>query len=78
MYARPSDLVFRAYGLTYRFGNLLNKYGKDLGKKLEGTEYRTFFDLDIKPDYQNGKISHYENKKLYYLSYLNGTLKAVN
>ena len=78
MYARPSDLVFRAYGLTYRFGNLLNRYGKDLGKKLEGAEYRTFFDLDIKPDYQNGKISHYENKKLYYLSYLNGALKAVN
>ncbi|GAB3424268.1 hypothetical protein GCM10027516_24490 [Niabella aquatica] len=78
MYARPSDLVFRAYGLTYRFGNLLNKYGKDINKKLGESEYRTFFDLDIKPDYQNGTISHYENKKLYYLSYLNGALKTVN
>ncbi|WP_114790081.1 ABC transporter substrate-binding protein [Niabella yanshanensis] len=77
MYAAPSDLVFRGYGLTYRFGHLLNRYGKDISKKLSGSEYRTFFDMDIQPDYQNGKISHYENKKLYYLKYLNGTLKAV-
>ena len=78
MYARPSDLVFRAYDLTYRFGHLINKYGKDINKKLEGTEYRTFFDLDIKPVYQNGKISRYENRKSYYLTYLNGSLKTVN
>lgn len=78
MYASPSDLVFRGYGLTYRFGHLLNRYGKDINKKLAGAEYRTFFDMDIQPDYLNGKISHYENKKLYYLKYLNGTLKAVN
>ncbi|MCH5690196.1 hypothetical protein LWM68_41775 [Niabella sp. W65] len=56
----------------------MNRYGKDINKKLAGSEYRTFFDMDIQPDYLNGKISHYENKKLYYLKYLNGTLKAVN
>ncbi|MCH5600148.1 ABC transporter substrate-binding protein [Niabella ginsengisoli] len=78
MYARPSDLVFRAYGLTYRFGHLLNRYGKDINNKLAGTEYRAFFDMEIQPDYLNGKISHYENKKLYYLKYFNGALKAVN
>jgi ABC-type branched-subunit amino acid transport system substrate-binding protein len=78
MYAAPSDLVFRGYGLTYRFGHLLNRYGKDINTKLAGSEYRTFFDMDIQPDYLNGKISHYENKKLYYLKYLNGTLKSVN
>lgn len=77
MFARPSDLVYRAYGLTYRFGNLVSKYGKAINTKLAGTEYRTFFDFDIKPTYLNGKISHYENRKLYYLKYLNGSLQAV-
>lgn len=78
MYARPSDLVFRAYGLTYRFGNLLNRYGKDLNKNLATKEFRTFFDFDIQPVYSGGKLGHYENKKLYYLNYFNGTLKGVN
>ena len=78
MFSRPSDLVFRAYGLTYHFGHLLNRYGKDINKNLSSKEYRTFYDFDIKPDYQNGAISHYENKKLYFLNYLNGAIKAVN
>ncbi|WP_346236068.1 ABC transporter substrate-binding protein [Niabella insulamsoli] len=78
MYARPSDLVFRAYGLTYRFGQLLNKYGRNINTKLGGSEFRAFFDMNIQPDYQNGKVSHYENKKLYYLKYLDGSLKGVN
>ncbi|MFT4095432.1 MAG: ABC transporter substrate-binding protein [Niabella sp.] len=78
MYAAPSDLVYRAYGLTYRFGNLLNRYGKDINNHLAGTEYRTFYDLNIQPVYADGKISHYENKKLYYLKYFNGVLKSVN
>lgn len=78
MYARPSDLVFRAYGLTYRFGNLLNRYGKNINTNLSGKEFSTFFDFDIQPVYLSGKISHYENKKLYYLKYFNGGLKGVN
>lgn len=77
MYARPSDLVFRAYGLTYRFGNLLNRYGKEINKNLASRDFKTFFDLDIQPVYASGKLSHYENKKLYYLKYLNGVLKGV-
>ncbi len=78
MYARPSDLVFRAFGLTYKFGNLLSHYGKDINKEFDSKDYRMFFDFNIQPEYKNQKISHYENKKLYYLKYLNGTLQSVN
>ena len=78
MYARPSDLVFRAYGLTYKFGNLLNRYGKNINNNLAGSAYKTFYDLNIKPVYKQGVLSHYENKKLYYLKYFNGYLKGVN
>lgn len=77
MYARPSDLVFRAYGLTYRFGNLLNQFGKNIHSNLSRKDFNIFFDFDIQPVYQNGKISHYENKKLYYLKYKDGELTNV-
>lgn len=78
MYARPSDLVFRAYGLTYRFGKLLNQYGKDINNNLAAKIESVFFDFDIQPVYLNGKIRNYENKKLYFLKYKDGNLIAVN
>lgn len=78
MFAAPSDLVYRAYGLTYKFGNLLNRYGKDINKNLASKEYKGLYELDIQPDYLNGKISHYENRKLYYLKYFDGALAGVD
>lgn len=78
MHARPSDLVFRGYALTYTFGQLVNRYGKEVNNKLGVKEFRSFIDFNIKPEYLNGKISHYENKKLYYLRYFNGTLRVTN
>lgn len=77
MYARPSDLVFRAFGLTYKFGRLLHQYGKNLNQNLASKEYRMFIDYDFQPVYGNGKLNYYENKKLYYLKYLNGSLQNV-
>lgn len=78
MFSRPSDLVFRAYGLTYKFGNLLSRYGTEINKNLSSKDYRTFFDYDIEPVYSKGVLSHYENKKLYFLKYFNGTLSGVD
>lgn len=78
MFARPSDLVFRAYGLTYKFGNMVSQFGKDINNHLTDKTYKTFFDFDIKPVYQNGVISHYENKKVYFLKYFNESLRVVN
>ncbi|MGJ7030482.1 ABC transporter substrate-binding protein [Niabella hirudinis] len=77
MYARPSDLVFRAYDLTYHFGRLLNQYGNDLAAALASKEYRMFYDYDIQPVSKTSKIDYYENKKLYFLEYSNGAFKRV-
>lgn len=77
MYARPSDLVYRAFGLTYRFGLLLNQYGKNINQNLSQKSYPMFYDYNIQPVYQNGNIGYYENKKLYFLRYLNGSLQQV-
>ena len=77
MYSRPSDLVYRAFGLTYRFGQLLNQYGKNINQNLGNKSYPMFYDYNIQPVYQNGNIGYYENKKLYFLRYLNGSLQQV-
>lgn len=77
MFARPSDLVYRSYGLTYRFGSLLNQYGKDINKHLDDKGNRMFYDYHIQPVYLNGTLGYYENKKLYFLKYLNGSLQQV-
>jgi len=78
MFARPSDLVYRGFGLTYRFARLLNLYGKDLNKNLESKEFRVFSDFNFQPVDGGGKLNYYENKKLYFLTYFNGSLSAVN
>lgn len=78
MYARPSDLVFRAFGLTYRFGRLLNQFGKDLNKNMANNLYKMFYDYNIQPVNNAGNINYYENKKLYFLKYFNGTLQEIN
>ena len=77
MYAHPSDLVYRAFSLIYRFGNLLNLYGKNINQNLGAQGYKMFYDYNIQPVYQNGNLNYYENKKLYFLKYLNGTLQQV-
>jgi len=77
MYARPSDLVFRAYDLTYHFGRLLNQYGKDIAVALASKDFRVFYDYDIQPVSKTVKIDYYENKKLYFLEYSNGVFKRV-
>lgn len=77
MYARPSDLVFRSFGLTYHFGRLLNQFGKELSSNLGSKLFRVFYDYDIQPVYGKTKLDYYENKKLYFLKYLNGSLTSV-
>lgn len=77
MFSRPSDLVYRAFGLTYKFGHLLNKYGRTINENLVDKSYPMFYNYDIQPVYQNGKLAYYENKKLYFLKYFNGSLQQV-
>ncbi|MFT3903364.1 MAG: ABC transporter substrate-binding protein [Niabella sp.] len=78
MYARPSDLVFRGYGLTYTFGRLLSTYGKGLSTNMNAKGYSVFYDYDFQPVYSGGKVGYIENKKLYFLKYLDGSLLSVN
>lgn len=80
MYARPSDMVFRGYEVTWKFANLLLRYGRDLSSNLGNKQYKVFTDFDIQPVLNKSSMSldFFENKKLYFVRYLDGLVKSVN
>ena len=79
MYARPSDMVFRGYEVTWKYSKLLLQYGKDLASNLGNKQHRVFTDFDIQPvlNSQNMTLDYFENKKLYFIKWQNGVIKAV-
>ena len=79
MYARPSDMVFRGYEVTFRFARMLLQYGNDLASNLANKYVKVFTDFDIQPvlNKQNMTLDYFENKKLYFLKWQDGVLKGV-
>jgi hypothetical protein len=80
MYARPSDMVFRGYEVTWKFARLLLKYGKDLSSSLGNKQDKVFTDFDIQPvlNKKTMVLDYFENKKLYFLKWHDGIIKTVN
>lgn len=78
MFARPSDLVFRGFALTYKYGRLLNKYGDQFTTNMNNKEFIGIYDFDIQPVLKNGQLNYFENKKLSFLNYLDGNLIKVD
>lgn len=79
MFARPSDMVFRGYEVTWKYAKLLVQYRNDLSSNLSNKQYRVFTDYDIQPvlSKQNMTLDYFENKKLYFLKWEDGVVKAV-
>jgi hypothetical protein len=79
MYARPSDMVFRGYEVTWRFARLLMKYGKDLASNLSNKSQKVFTDFDIQPvlNKQSMSLEYFENQKLYFLKWQDGVIKSI-
>jgi hypothetical protein len=80
MYARPSDMVFRGYEVTWKFSKLLMQYGKDISSNLSNKRNHVFTEYDIQPVIDRGTttLQYFENKKLYFLKWVDGLIKAVN
>ncbi|MEP7376329.1 MAG: ABC transporter substrate-binding protein [Chitinophagaceae bacterium] len=80
MYARPSDMVFRGYEVTWKFARLLLTYGKDLSSNLGSKQDKVFTDFDIQPvlNKKTMMLDYFENKKLYFLKWQDGIIKTVN
>ena len=79
MFARPSDMVFRGYEVTWKYAKLLLQYGKDLASNLGNKQNKVFTDFDIQPilNKQTMTLDYFENKKLYFLKWQDGVLKGV-
>lgn len=79
MFARPSDMVFRGYEVTFRFARMLLQYGNDIASNLANKYLKIFTDFDIQPvlNNQNMTLDYFENKKLYFLKWQDGVLKGV-
>ncbi len=79
MFARPSDMVFRGYEVTWKYAKLLMQYGKDISSNLGNKQYKVFTDYDIQPNLnkQSMTLDYFENKKLYFLKWQDGMLKGV-
>lgn len=80
MYARPSDMVFRGYEVTWKFAQLLFQYGKDISSNLANSKNNVFVDYNIQPEInrQTMRLDYFENKKLYFIKWQDGLIKAVN
>jgi hypothetical protein len=79
MFARPSDMVYRGYEITFRFARLLKQFGSELASNLGSKQTKVFTDFDIQPvlNKQSMTLDYFENKKLYFLKWQDGVLKSV-
>lgn len=79
MYARPSDMVFRGYEVTWKYARLLLQYGKDLPSNLSNKSFKVFTDFDIQPvvNKENMTLEYFENRKLYFLKWQDGVIKNI-
>ena len=79
MFARPSDMIFRGYEITWKYAKLLMQYGKDIASNLANKQSKIFTDFDIQPvlNKQNMTLDYFENKKLYFLEWQDGVLKGI-
>lgn len=80
MFARPSDMVFRGYEVTWKFAKLLMQYGTDFSSNIGNKQHKVFTDFDIQPvlNRQTMSLDYFENKKLYFLKWHDGILQTVN
>jgi hypothetical protein len=80
MYARPSDMVMRGYEAAWRFSNLLLKYKGEISSHLTQKEFNVFREFDIEPviNKQTTHTDYLENKKLFIVKWLDGTVKPTN
>lgn len=80
MFARPSDMVYRGYEVTFKFARLLLQYGQDFSSNIANKQHKVFTDFDIQPilNRQTMSLDYFENKKLYFLKWHDGVLQSVN
>ena len=80
MYARPSDMVFRGYEVFMRYANLYLQYKTEIANQLASKQYKLFNDFDIQPvlNRSNFAMEYFENKRMSFLRWKDGSMMGVN
>ena len=78
LYAKPSDMALRGYEAVWRFAQLLLRYGNGISSQLTSKEFDLFRQIEIQPVLDESKqVQYFENKKLYFLKWQDGTLRLL-
>jgi hypothetical protein len=73
--AKPSDMAYKGFGITWYFTNLLLKYPGEIMSHLNDSVLAVFHNYNFRPVYiekQNKIPDYYENKHLFIMEILNG------
>lgn len=79
--SRPTDMFYRGYETVLRFAQLLLDTKKDVASNLTRKGNYVFTQFDIQPVFLNKStmtLDYFENKKLYFIKYINGIKSVVN
>lgn len=79
--SRPTDMFYRGYETVLRFALLLLDTKKDVASNLTRKGNYVFTQFDIQPVFLNKSamtLDYFENKKLYFIKYINGIKTVVN
>lgn len=75
--AKPSDMAYKGFGITWYFTNLLLHNPDDFIAHINATLLAAFHDFNFRPVYiekQNTSPDYYENKHLFIMEILNGDI----
>lgn len=75
--SKPSDMVYKGFGITYYFMNILLSYPDNFMAHLNESAYAPFHEFNFRPVYLNKlntEPDYYENKHLFIMQILNGDI----
>ena len=75
--AKPSDMAYKGFGITWYFTNLLLQYPDSMMFHINDSALSVFHDYNFRPVYiekQNNTPDYYENKHLFIMEILNGDI----
>lgn len=77
---KATDMVYKGFECTYLFIKLLTKFQSDLMNHLNDKTYKVFSEYNFRPvmlKKESGFPDYFENKHLYFIKLLNGTMSKA-
>jgi hypothetical protein len=75
--AKPTDMAYKGFEMTYYFTNILLRYPADFMSHINDTAFTVFHDFNFRPvfiDKKNKVPDYFENKHVFIMQILNGDI----